>query len=251
MKSLARFIILMTMTLALTGGGLWLWAHSAKSVIIESEESKNPELKSVFNEIKWIPGKDKDVWMMNQSHFGRHPGQEKWERLAIVIDKTQSPKTARFYQLPPGPLEWNEDLIQQRVTYRASCFICHNNGPRAIRPLDSSELAALSWSEKVKTALWNFRIKTYGRIHFDKLHDKEDPKLSVPFRYHGSPHEDELKVPVCLHCHKEEGPFARGVLRRQQVGTIAHMVQAGHMPPPGFWMNAREKKQLDLFLNGF
>lgn len=242
--------MLLTMAFALSSGGLWLWAHTPSSIVIQSEESQNAHLQPVFNEIRWLPGKDRDVWMMNQSHFGRNPDPEKWERLAIVVDKTTSPMTARYYQVQPGELEWREDLIHQRVSYRASCFICHNNGPRAIRPQADSQLAPLSWNEKVKLQLWNLRIKTYGRIHFDPAHDEEDKTLDVHFRYHGSPHEDELKVPVCLKCHKEEGVFARGPLHRQQIGTIEHMVKAGHMPPPGFTMSPEEKKQLLLFLRG-
>lgn len=231
--------------------GLSLFISNNSNIVIESEESKNQELKSVFNEIKWIPGKDQDVWMMNQSHQGRNPGAESWERLAIVIDKTSTPKTARYYQLKPGPLEWSEDLLQQRTAYRVSCFICHNNGPRAIRPLSQSSLAPLSWKNKFQLAWWNLRIKTYGRIVADKAHDEEDPFLEVHFRYHGSPHNDSLKVPVCQKCHKDEGLFARGALKRQQIGTIQQLVNAGYMPPPGFSMSAEERQQLQDFVRGF
>jgi hypothetical protein len=250
MKSTAQLLILLTTTCALLGAGLWLWAQNTDSVVIESKESQNSKLQPVFNEIRWFPGKDRDVWMMNQSHFGRNPLPHQWERLAIVIDKTKSPMIARYYQIKPGELEWREDLINQRTEYRASCFICHNNGPRALRPQENSELAKLSWADKMKIAMWNLRIKTYGRIHFDPLHDEEDKTLNVHFRYHGSPHEDELKVPVCLKCHKEEGLFARGALHRQQIGTIEHMVKSGQMPPPGFSMSPQEKQRLLLFLRG-
>jgi len=252
MKTLSQALIAVTVALALTGGGLWLWLHTDTSgVVIESAESKNSQLGSVFNEIKWFPGKDRDIWMMNQSHFGRDLPHEKWERLAIIVDKTKTPMVARYYQFEPGPLEWSEDLVHKRVNYRASCFICHNNGPRAIRPFTDSELAALTWKEKLKIALLNLRVKTYGRIHYDKVHDEEDKTLEVHFRYHGSPHEDELKVPVCLKCHSEEGFLSRGVLVRQQIGTIRHMVEGGHMPPPGFSLSKKENQQLQDFLHGF
>lgn len=242
--------MLLTMAFALMSGGLWLWAHSPGSIVIASEESENAKLETVYNEIRWVPGTERDVWMMNQSHFGRKPQPGQWERLAIVIDKTKSPMTARYYQLKPGELEWRDDLVHQRVSYRASCFICHNNGPRAIRPQANNPAAELSWPDKLKIQLWNLRIKTYGRIHFDPLHDEEDKTQDIHFRYHGNPHEDELKVAVCLKCHKEEGLFARGVLRRQQIGTIEHMVTTDQMPPPGFTMTTKEKQQLFLFLRG-
>ncbi|WP_413290312.1 hypothetical protein [Bdellovibrio sp. HCB337] len=251
METLQKSLILTTIGLALCGAGLWLYAHTPGSIVIESEESKNKDLEPVYNEIKWIPGKTKDVWMMKQSHAGRNASPHQWERLAIVIDKTATPKTARYYQFAPGPLEWSEDLLKERVEYRVSCFICHNNGPRGIRPVSDSPLAGMSWNEKLKIGLWNLRIKTYGRILFDKTHDEEDASLNVHFRWHGDPHNDLLKVPVCQKCHNEDGFLSRGSLRRQQIGTIEHLVAKGHMPPTGFQMTVQEKKQLQDFIRGF
>ena len=232
------------------GGLVWLMTDS-KSVIIESAESKNPELKSVFNEIRWIPGFKRDIWMMNQSHFGRHPQTSQWERLAIVIDKTQNPPVAKYYQIGPGPLVWEESLLNKQVPYRASCFICHNNGPRALRPVNDSQEASLSFRDRAKIQLWNLRIKTYGRIHYDREHDEKDKTLTVPFSFHTPEDQDELKVSTCVTCHKEGGLFARGALVRQQTCTIKSMVARGEMPPPGFHLSDREKQELDSFLMGF
>lgn len=234
-------------------GGLFLLLclTDSQSVFIESAESKNQELKSVFNEIRWIPGIKQDVWMMNQSHLGRHPQTSQWERLAIVIDKTQSPPVAKYYQLAPGPLVWEESLLQKQTPYRASCFICHNNGPRALRPVSESQEASLSFRDHAKIQFWNLRIKTYGRIHYDPAHDEMDKSLEVPFSFHTSEDQDELKVETCVVCHKEQGLFARGALVRQQTGTIKSMVARGEMPPPGFRLSEREKRELQNFLKGF
>jgi len=250
-KNLPQNLVLLTLGLALFSAGLMLFAHSEQIITIESEESKNEKLESVFNQIKWIPGKDQDVWMMNQSHFGVDTPSEKWERLAIVIDKTTTPKTARFYQFKPGPLEWREELLAQRAPNRASCFTCHNNGPRSLRPISESTHAPLSWSEKVKMSLWNLRIKTYGRINYDDRHDLEDKDLIVKFRFPGNPHNDPLHVPVCVKCHNENSWWARGTLRRQQVSTIRHLVESGQMPPPGFQLTKQDQRKLQDFLRGF
>jgi hypothetical protein len=240
-KSLFKIIFLISAGLLI--GGLCNFV-SQKTVLIESEESKNANLESVYNQIRWIPGKDKNVWMMNQSHYGLHAPAEKWERLAIVIDKTKTPMTAHFYQLKSGPLEWHDDLVNQQTAYRASCYICHNNGPRAIHPKE------FHWNS-LKAGFWNLRIKTYGRIDFDKAHDIEDAVLKTPFRFHEARENEPLQVKTCLHCHKEEGFLARGLLHRQQTGTITHAVETGHMPPPGFALSDLEKKQLRDFLHGF
>jgi len=232
-------------------GGLFLLLTDSHSIFIESAESKNREMKSVFNEIRWIPGTKQDVWMMNQSHFGRHPQTSQWERLAIVIDKTQNPPIAKYYQLVAGPLVWEESLLQKQTPYRASCFICHNNGPRALRPVSESQEAALSFRDRAKIQVWNLRIKTYGRILYDPEHDEKDKTLAVPFSFHSPEDQDELKVKTCIICHKEQGLFARGALLRQQTGTIKSMVARGEMPPPGFRLSEREHKELQNFLKGF
>jgi len=77
-----------------------------QEVFIESQESKTTNGLPVYNKIKWISKKDKDIWMMNQSHHGSTVDKSKWDRIAIVINKKSTPKTVRFYQLEPGPLLW-------------------------------------------------------------------------------------------------------------------------------------------------
>lgn len=222
----------------------------SSSVVIASEESKNSEMKEVFNEIRWIQKDDTDIWMMNQSHAGRFPNQP-WDRIAIVIDKTTSPVTARFYQFPSGPLEWEESLIKKRVDYRASCFACHNNGPRAIRASSANSEAPLSWQDRVKIQIWNLRIKTYGRIQFAQDMDILPKGHTTPFRVFDAKMNDVLKVKTCTYCHKEQGLLARGVLRRQQRGTIEHLVKSGEMPPAGFSLSENEIQELQDFVRGF
>jgi hypothetical protein len=236
------------------GGGLFYLSFipfNSSLNIFESEESKALDLRPVYNKILWISTPSRDIWMMNQSHFGMNAHSKQWERLAIIIDKTTSLKTARFYQFTPGPLEWNENLINQRRPYRASCFTCHSNGPRAVRPQFSSPSAPLAITDKIKISLWNLRIKTYGRIRYDESHNKEDVALVPPFHFEGHGENDELKIATCIKCHREEGFLARGTLVRQHAGTIQRMVKNGHMPPTGFSLSKSEKKQLKDFLHGF
>lgn len=236
--------------LSVMGGLVFIWGDT-DSVFIESAESKNHEMKSVFNEIRFFPGAKKDIWMMNQSHSGRDPQELEWERLAIVVDKTQTPARARYYQLQAGPLVWEEDLIQKQSPYRASCFICHNNGPRALRPVNTSQEAKLSWMDLAKIQLWNLRIKTYGRIQYDPEHDKLEESLKVPFSFHTKEDQDELKVKTCVICHQDKGLVKRGFLKRQQTGTIRSLIERGEMPPPGFYLSQKEEKELQDFLKGF
>ncbi len=222
---------------------------SHQIIFIESEESKTKELTSVFNQIKWISSKEKDIWMMNQSHFGENPEIKKWERLAIVIDKTKKPLVAKFYQLKPGPLEWNDSLPNSQVSFRASCFTCHSNGPRAIRPNPNESKIQMTNTQNLQVLLMNLRIKSYGRIHFDKSHSLA--KVSPPFLYQGPGELDELNVKTCNRCHNEDGFISRGALSRQQSGTIKFMLTKGHMPPTGFNLTKLERKQINDFIRGF
>ena len=102
MKALliATSLILMSLGLAFAESSSFFY----EPVLIQSLESKTLFEEPVFNEIKWFSFKDKDVWMMNQSHFGKEASLDVIDRLAIVIDKTKSPKTAFFMQFKLGSL---------------------------------------------------------------------------------------------------------------------------------------------------
>lgn len=226
-------------------------------ILIESAESRTREDGPVYNRIRWFSSRTRDVWMMQQSHSGVHAAPGQWDRLAIVVDKTATPMTARFVQIEPGSLEWPEKGMaafgMRRVPNRASCFLCHANGPRAIRPNLDSEAVPVSAGDRFRVAAWNFRIKTYGRIVADAEHEREDPGLKVPFRVGGKLENEHLAVKTCQKCHHSApgGWFSREPLTRQHATTIQFMVSGGHMPPPGFGLSEEEKARLEAFVAGF
>lgn len=220
-----------------------------QAIFIESKESKTISGAPVFNKIKWIQQKDKDIWMMNQSHHGNQAKAAKWDRLAIVVDKTKSPMTARFYQLNPGPLKWEKGL--KEIPFKVSCYICHSNGPRAITPNYNSQFNSISLWKKLKVTYWNLRIKSYGRIVPHSYHELADQNLKRPFRLQSAYENEKLKVNTCMKCHKGSGFFARGALRRQNIPTIKFMIKERHMPPLGFSMTKQEKLLLKEFLGKF
>ena len=246
MKSISKIVAII---LVLVVGLLVYIANDDQEVFVESRESKSASGGVVFNIIKYIQSGDLDIWMMNQSHHGFSASEKSWDRLAIVIDKNRTPKVARFYQLTSGPLEWSEKFTE--TSFKVSCFVCHNNGPRVIRPNYESPFDPSSFWDKIKISYWNFKIKSYGRVLTDSHHDEADKTQVPPFRYR-SPYENEpLKVATCIKCHKESGFLARGLLRRQQISTIKFMLDAGQMPPLGFQMSIDEKRELEAFLDGF
>ncbi|HVK62177.1 MAG TPA: hypothetical protein VM432_11530, partial [Bdellovibrionales bacterium] len=204
----------------------------------------------VYNRIVFIMSGKKDIWMMNQSHHGVKASKGSWDRLAIVVDKSSSPKTARFLQLPAGPLEWSEDLPLKRLPLKISCFLCHSNGPRAIR-FNEANGVSLSWRDKLTVGIWNLQIKTYGRVIADSTHDKEDPELAVPFRYRGHYENETLEVKACVKCHQDAGIVARGKLTRLNGDSIRLMVASGEMPPAGFSLSESERQEIKNFVEGF
>jgi hypothetical protein len=240
-------IILAAISLMISTGLLLavLLVLADDEILIQSQESRTNENQPVFNKIKYIKKENKDIWMMNKSHFGKNPSDNKWERLAIVIEN----KKASFYQIEPGPLEWSEDLLQKQVSYRATCFACHNNGPRAIRA-NTAEMN-INWANQVKIFFWNLKIKSYGRIYASEEMAQADQSRETPFRHASDYDNQELKTATCVKCHNEDGFFARGFLKRQQAGTIEFMIENKLMPPPGISLPPKEEQQILDFIAGF
>lgn len=232
--------------LAFGAGLLALAPFLPEQVRFESLESQAVDGLPAINQIRLFTTRTQDVWMMNQSHHGPDASPEQIDRLAIVVDKTKSPKTAKFLQLEPGPLEWQEDLPQR--DYKMSCFFCHNNGPRAIRPVFSSSNAKLNLQDRITIGLWNTRMKLYGRVIGTP---KQDTGGAYPFQLSDDRANEILNVSSCTTCHRESGFMARGRLHRQQRGTIEFMVKSGSMPPPGFSLSEADKIQIQGFIMGF
>ncbi|MES2855368.1 MAG: hypothetical protein V4692_05875 [Bdellovibrionota bacterium] len=222
-------------------------AFAGNSVFFRSEESKTDNDGPVFNEISFFSRGSNEIWMMNQKHHGISTSPDKTDRLAIIVDTSTNPKTAHFLQLKPGSLEWSDDLlVTSKTPLKVSCFLCHSNGPRAIRPHPNDPVGITSW---LTIAKWNLKIKTYGRIIPAQAHADEDPSLKIPFRYSGRYENQTLELNACSKCHQDSGFFARGKLTRLNRMTIKHMVESGHMPPPGFSMSATDRDRLSAFMN--
>lgn len=201
-------------------------------LLIESEESKTAELNPVFNKIAYYAGLKKDTWEMQQSHQGVQAEDSNWDRISIVVDKSSA--EVEFYQLSPDG---------QKIEFRASCYLCHSNGPRAIRPNFQSASAKISYWDQMRIIVWNMRVKTYGKLTATSTGGL------VSFRRSASALNQKLESKTCVKCHKDSGIFARGTLTRQNFMPIRFMIENGYMPPPGFSLPAREKEEILKFLN--
>lgn len=216
---------------------------------IQSMESKTMDGSAVYNTIAYFSKPDQDVWMMNQSHHGLEASADQWDRLAIVIDKTQKPYEVLFLQLPPGELEWNEYLPEQRIANKVSCFMCHSNGPRVIR--ENEDHLKLSISSKLKLMAWNLRIKSYGPTKESPLQNTHQTAPLMPFRHQARLDNEVLNVESCTKCHHgRDELFARNPLTRQNSLAISFMLQNQLMPPPGFSVTEEDKQQIQRFIKG-
>ena len=221
----------------------------SQAIKFESAESKTSMNQPVYNSIKLISVNDKDIWMMNQSHYGLNPGPANIDRIAIIVDKSKNPKTAEYYQLPPGGLVWSENLKLQKKEYKISCFSCHVNGPRAIRP--NFENLNVSYLDQLKIKYWNYKIASYGRIIESSTRIADDQRVTVPFRYRTALDNQQLKLKTCLKCHNETDSSGRGYLTRQNLGTINYLIEEKNMPPGGYELSNSELIQLKRFVKGF
>ena len=164
---------------------------------------------------------------MRQSHGGMNLPRDKWDSLAIVMEKK-----ANFIQLNPA--------TGKRIEYKVSCFMCHSNGPRAIRPVEGS----LGLTDSLRVKILNLRIKLYGRV------ESEGTIVgNTPFRHEGKISNTPLELARCTSCHKEDGFLSRGTLTRQNSITINYMVKNAHMPPFGE-LTPKEQQYLENFMEG-
>lgn len=226
-----KFILVAISTLAvLTTAGALAIVFTDDEITFQSLESISTGGKPVFNTIKYIKSNGRDIWMMNQSHYGLNIPREKVDRLAIVITN----RNVSFYQLKPGPLLWEDNLLNKQVTKKVSCLVCHNNGPRVVRPnFDSFDVG---WLGKARIFFWNMKIKSYGLL-------KTEEKIEFGNKV--------LKVAACTKCHKNEGFFARGELREHNASAIEFMLKNKIMPPVGFSLSENELREVKDFVQGF
>jgi len=229
----------------------FVFAPSA-TVIFESEESKTLEGKPVFNQV-WLEKSDEqeDIWAMRQSHHGAkfYPA----DQLRIVINKNTRPYRASFFQYS----EKNGKAFEE-VQYRASCFACHANGPRALRPVLNSEIFPLEVKSRLLVALWNFKIKSYGRVETAPETLIKEKVRAVKLKFEGAMDQDILKVKTCLYCHSDgsdpDGRWwqnhKRAPLLRQHAMSIQHLVETNQMPPFPFKLEEAEREAIQQFING-
>lgn len=228
--------LLITIPLLLLLGVAWNSLSQDSWVMIESTESQTKDLKAVFNQIKYTSSANQDSWKMKQSHDGIHAKQ--WDELEIRIDKTKTPFQVSYHQYKNG----------KESEYRTSCYLCHANGPRLIRPNYQSQDAPLSVKAKLMIQAMNLRIKTYPRMETVK---NDMFKRIVPLKYEGKLETTSLKVKTCTYCHNSNTFWGRGELKRQQMGTITHLVSSNQMPPWPFKLDKKELEELDLYILGF
>lgn len=215
---------------------------SESAIVIQSEESKTNRDGAVFNRISFRSEPTRDIWLMQQSHQGLTPEFHKWDRLTIVVDKIKTPYIASYYEMQPGALDLDTEKAHQ-IQFLVSCFMCHNNGPRVIRPEWTSTEAPLTLSERMRIVYWNFKIRSYGRVDYNDELDHNEI-----FRMGGHLENEKLEVHACTRCHSESN---QGVLTRQNSLTIKFMVERGYMPPRGYKLTEKDRKAINEFVAGF
>ena len=205
-------------------------------ILIESLESKTEKAGKVFNRIQLNQKNGTDIWLMEQSHYGVHAKKKLWDNIAIKVTNNQ----AEFIQYQNS--EKNISTHLKHSEFKVSCFFCHSNGPRAIRPNYNSKEAPISFWNQARIMIWNLKIKTYGKLI------ASGGVGARPLRHPHPLANQKLEIKTCNLCHKDSGLFARGDLYKQNTMAIRFMVENGQMPPPGFQLSPLEKEKLNQFL---
>ncbi|MDB2447381.1 cytochrome c [bacterium] len=232
MLFIALTLIIVAMTLV--GGSSIIFLTPTVIDTFSSYESKTASGDEVFNKIEFQPGWSQDIWIMQQSHNGIESKTDTWDRIAIVVDKSQKPYVSKFYQFKPGKMEFgSENEISE---LRAPCFSCHVSGPRAIRPASGS--VKNLWQKILVLAL-NFRIKSYGSSNVVPGHQ---PKGEKSFSMDGDFAQEPMELESCVTCHKTGG--IRGPLRVEHIYTGRFLVKKGLMPPWPFPITNADKDQI-------
>jgi cytochrome c5 len=235
------FKLIMLIGLGLLGAISGFLFTLPNQVLIESLESKTINGDAVFNRIRLESNSQQDVWRMAQSHHGINHPPGQWDELKIIVDKSQRPYKATYQQWYQG----------KQVEFRVSCFMCHANGPRAIRPVNESQDASLTLRDRALIALWNVRIKTYGQVMAQN--ENNDEHKGVPLAFSSPFDREVLKVKTCLQCHQDSPssmPWKRWPLMRQHAVAISFMLEQGLMPPFPYTISAQEKAEIERFVQG-
>ena len=217
---------------------IFLVEQDKSFILIQSLESKTADGRPVFNKIYYESSASKDIWMMEQSHEGAAAKVHKWDKIAIEVDKTKKPYKAMFMQLMPGDDQISMGL--KAIDLKATCYMCHSNGPRVIRP--DFESFGVSYWDRIRLGFWNMRIKIYGPMESVGLEFKK------PFKYTHPVANQKLNVKACTRCHNDQSFFGRNFLTKQNFMSIKFMLENNLMPPPGFSVSAEEKAAVYEFV---
>lgn len=201
-------------------------------VLFESLESKNSLKQPIFNKITLTQYRSIDIWKMKQSHNGLKNNSE-WDEVEIRVHKNYKPHKVSYHQLKNG----------KDVSYKATCFRCHVNGPRLIRPNGNSKEVKLGKKEKLIISYWNLLIKSYGEVSLMKTKRYDELfEIKEPFRA-------TLKINSCTQCHYKNGP--RGVITDSHKETVKFLVNINQMPPWPYKISKTDKKELNRWIYGF
>lgn len=234
MKTLKNICMIMIGGIAMLSFLFFLGHYLQKNeVFIESIESKTADGKKIYNKIRFIAGEDKDVWLMDQNHPALKEG---WDHLKIEVDKTTKPYKAYYYQM---------DKKGKEVEYRVSCYMCHVNGPRAIRANFASKKTKNNFWDMLTVFYWNLTIKHYGTIETPERNLLHGVVRKVPVKIQHPRYNKVVEPNSCSLCHGKESLMGRSELKSQHRATIMHLVNEGQMPPWPFKLDQSDRVKLN------
>lgn len=161
------------------------------------ESSINFFEEPTLNSIEWLANADFDVWLLRQKIFQEND----FRSYALVYDKRKAPPTAYYLEVKQDGYKWRG----------GTCYECHVNGPRLIRPLKPELVGNQRTLEEVNAYLATLPVV---ETHFPANEPRDNGA-------------ERLRFPKCDQCHND---VERGAIYSTHADASALIVASGEMP---------------------
>lgn len=215
------------------------------SVEFTSEESKTNESDRIHNRVRFIPGKNFNLWHMEQRRATDASQGKPYNQLLIAVETKENPEA--FY-LEFGTTPSFSSRVPLPKPFTAACFSCHASGPRVIRyeklnghPFPNEEGVKLIdvWNQEIASLK---RVKTY-------FPSQRANSPVPPIHRTEALMQEKFRHRACTECHNSDAGL-RAPLMRQHRYSILALLEKGHMPQDAAMLPKKEIKCIEAWLKG-
>ncbi len=191
-----------------------LFLENPRLEMTSKETSVNLFKQPTFNSIQLLTNKDFDIWILRQKKFK----EQDFRTYTLVQDKRIYPNKAYYLRIASDGFIWRG----------GSCYECHANGPRKIRPLRPELVSNAEFVKEI-----NDYISTLPII-----------ETNFPEREPQNTKSERLHFEKCDECHND---VDRGALYSVHADASRLIVSGGDMPI-GTKLTSEESYELNKWI---